>query len=80
MRRSPSPAALAVALALAAAASLSAEGDRMAPGAPHETNLEIGLLPPTAFALPSATDGAIFDLEAQRGERPILLLFFRGTW
>lgn len=54
--------------------------DQMKPGPTHTTRLEIGKLPPTSFALSSAADGALFDLAAQRGERPILLLFFRGTW
>ncbi len=69
-------------LGLLAAASgrCSAQTDRMAPGPPHETNLELGQLPPSTFALPSAIDGTLFDLAEQRGERPILLLFFRGTW
>ncbi len=57
-----------------------AQTDRMAPGPPHPTHLEIGQLPPTSFVLPAATDSTLYDLAAQRGERPILLLFFRGTW
>ncbi len=57
-----------------------AQSDRLAPGPPHETLLVVGEAPPTSFALPSVTDATIFDLEAQRGERPILLLFFRGAW
>ncbi len=71
---------LFAALAFLACGQMGAQSDRMAPGAPHETRLEIGQLPPIGFALASATDGAIFDLEAERGERPILLLFFRGLW
>ncbi len=53
------------------------QDDRNAPGAPHETAIEVGSPPPTWFALPSL-DGDVHDL----GEidRPILLLFFRGTW
>ena len=70
---------LAVAAFILAAAA-RAQTDRLAPGPPHESRLTVGELPPTGFALPSATDGAIRDLEAQRGQRPILLLFFRGTW
>jgi len=54
-------------------------GDRMAPGPPHETNLVVGQLPPTGFVLESL-DGESYDLTAARGERPLLLLFFRGTW
>lgn len=72
-------------LALACVALLGSTGalaqeDRMAPGETHESNLRLGELPPTTFELASAADGMLFDLEAQRGERPILLLFFRGTW
>ena len=65
---------------LALAGVGGAQTDRLVPGPPHETRLTIGERPPTTFALPSATDGALHDLEARRGERPILLLFFRGTW
>ena len=52
----------------------------MEPGPPHETLLELGAAPPSIPALPSAVDGELYDLAAQRGERPILLHFFRGTW
>lgn len=45
-----------------------------------DTNLVIGEHPPTTFSLPSATTGELFDLEAARGEDPVLVLFFRGTW
>lgn len=69
-----------VALGLLVALAARAQDDRMAPGPRHETLLVVGEPPPTSFALPSVTDAAIFDLEARRGERPILLLFFRGTW
>ncbi len=53
--------------------------DRLAPGPPHETNLELGQPPPSAFVLESI-DGATYDLAAARGEHAVLLLFFRGTW
>lgn len=43
------------------------------------TALEVGSLPPTAFALPSA-GGDSFDLAAARGRHAVLLVFFRGTW
>lgn len=71
---------LSLLLALASGEYVAAQSDRMAPGEPHESNLAVGNFPPSSFELPSAVDGALFDLEAQRGERPILLLFFRGTW
>ena len=73
---------LLAALAVLAASQLQGapQTDRLAPGPPHKSHLEVGEFPPTTFTLPSAADGALFDLEAQRGERPILLLFFRGTW
>lgn len=53
--------------------------DQLALGPPHETLLELGQLPPSAFSLESI-DGDVYDLAAARGERPLLLLFFRGTW
>lgn len=61
-------------------AALAHAQDRMAPGPPHESLLVVGQPPPTSFALHSVTDSSTFDLEAARGERPILLLFFRGVW
>lgn len=67
-------------VALLASTGAAAQDDRMAPGEPHESDLRLGELPPTSFELAGAADGTRFDLEAQRGERPILLLFFRGTW
>ena len=70
--------ALAVAWSFSPATAQPPEG--MEPGPPHETNLEIGALPPPIPALAAATDGALYDLAAQRGVRPILLHFFRGTW
>lgn len=79
--RAIAPVWIAILLALVAASG-SAPGaqDRLEPGSPHTTRLEIGELPPTGFSLRSVTDGTIFDLAQQRGERPILLLFFRGIW
>ena len=59
--------------------ALAQDADRMAPGPPHETLLELGQLPPSAFSLES-TDGDVYDLAAARGERPVMLLFFRGIW
>ncbi len=55
------------------------DADRLALGPPHETLLEVGQLPPSTFSLES-TDGDVYDLAAARGERPLMLLFFRGTW
>ena len=67
-------------LAMAPAPSQEPQADdpRMQPGAPHTSNLVIGETAP-AFALESI-DGETYDLAAQRGQRPILLLFFRGAW
>ena len=64
--------------AFSSAAAQQPEG--MEPGPPHETRLVVGELPPATPPLTSVTDGEIFDLAAQRGTRPILLHFFRGTW
>ncbi len=61
------------------AAAYAQDADRLAPGLPHETLLELGQLPPSTFSLES-TDGDVYDLAAARGERPLMLLFFRGTW
>ena len=85
MRHSSSPALLLVAgvvLAVATVESAAAlpgatRQDRTAPGPPHETKIVVGELPPTSFELRSI-DGETFEL-ASAG-RPILLLFFRGTW
>lgn len=60
-------------------AALAQDADRLAPGPPHETRLELGQLPPSTFSLES-TEGEVHDLAAARGERPLVLLFFRGTW
>lgn len=43
------------------------------------TNLVLGELPPTAFSLVSV-DEQIYELATMRGERPLLLIFFRGAW
>jgi hypothetical protein len=85
MRHPSSSALLVVALFALTAASAqratawtpAAAQDRLAPGSPHETNIVVGELPPTSFALRSIDDEA-FDLAA--ADRPLLLLFFRGTW
>ena len=47
--------------------------DRLAPGPPHQTLLELGQWPPSTFTLES-TDGELHDLAAMRGERPVMLL------
>ena len=49
-----------------------------APAAHHETGLELGEISPD-FTLDSLA-GETYRLSDLRGERPILLLFFRGTW
>ena len=85
MRQSSSPAVLLIAAAVlvvataqsAAALPGAASQDRAAPGPPHETKIVVGEAPPTSFELRSI-DGETLDLAA--ADRPILLLFFRGTW
>ena len=79
MRKRPMLAAC-LALVLGAGGACLAQTGRSEPGEPHESNLQLGELPPGSFDLASATGDGTFDLEEQRGERPILLLFFRGTW
>lgn len=61
----------------AAASAPAAQQDRLAPGPPHETNIVVGELPPASFTLRSIDD-ELFDLASN--QRPLLLLFFRGTW
>ena len=81
--RGSRPAGLLLLALLSSAATVqsdSAQDGEPAPGPPHQTRLTVGEAPPTSFALAAAGDGEIFDLGAARGERPILLLFFRGTW
>jgi len=39
----------------------------------------IGSEPPD-FALESVTDGSVHTLAEHRGERPVVLVFFRGAW
>jgi len=55
-----------------------AQDPELIPGPPHETNLVIGQAPPD-FELTSI-DGDSYRLSEQRGRRPVLLVFFRGTW
>ena len=82
MRHLSSSALLGVAVIVAsvqptAAWAQAAQQDRLAPGPPHETNIVVGELPPSSFVLRSIDDEP-FDLASN--ERPLLLLFFRGTW
>lgn len=49
------------------------------PGPHHETRLQVGEVPPEGFTLESL-EGETFTLAEALGERPLLLLFFRGTW
>lgn len=46
---------------------------------PFPSNVTVGEMPPTDFVLESI-DGETFDLAAARGDKPLMLLFFRGTW
>ena len=69
----------AVALALLLTAAPAEVLQQGAPGPPHETLLTVGEAPPTGFTLESIDDES-FSLEEALGERPLLLLFFRGTW
>ncbi len=32
------------------------------------------------FTLPSVTDGETYTLSEDRGERPVVMVFFRGAW
>ncbi|NKB88856.1 MAG: hypothetical protein GKS06_11620 [Acidobacteria bacterium] len=68
---------LALAVATVPAEASAQQQDRNAPGAPHESNIVVGEVPPTTFSLDSI-DGDTYDLASV--DRPILLLFFRGTW
>ncbi len=74
----------AVALALAWQAPLAAQeqGGRpapdMTPGAAHLTAIEIG--EPTPDFVLNSIDNERYELSVTRGDKPLLLLFFRGTW
>ena len=50
-----------------------------APELVSTTSLVLGEFPPTAFSLVSI-DEQIYELATMRGERPLLLIFFRGAW
>jgi hypothetical protein len=80
MKPTSQPLLLALFLTTTVIASAAQQPEGMEPGAPHETRLVIGARPPTAPALTAVADGEVFDLAAQRGHRPVLLHFFRGTW
>lgn len=67
---------LALALSLAALPA-AAQQDAETPGPPHETALTVGEAPPVGFSLPSL-DGEVRSLDDV--DRPLLLVFFRGTW
>lgn len=45
----------------------------------YQSNVIVGEMPPTDFVLESI-DGETFELAAARGDKPLMLLFFRGTW
>lgn len=62
--------AIALAAVLTAGSAWAAEGGR---------GPEIGSVPPD-FTLASVTDGAEHTLAEHRGERPVVLVFFRGAW
>lgn len=67
---------------VAAAAVLTMATTSGAPAAAH-TGDEIGPAvgsPAPAFTLASVTDGAEHTLSEHRGERPVVMVFFRGSW
>jgi cytochrome oxidase Cu insertion factor (SCO1/SenC/PrrC family) len=61
-----------VAAAMAAAVAVSAAEAAQA-------RVAVGEAPPSGFTLENL-DGEAVSLEAARGEHPVLLVFFRGTW
>jgi hypothetical protein len=68
------------AVGIVAALFLLAAG---APAAAAETDEEIGPAvgsPAPDFTLASVTDGAEHTLSASLGERPVVMVFFRGSW
>lgn len=85
MRHPSSSALLVVAVFALTAASVdpavawppAVQQDRLAPGPTHETKIVVGDTPPTSFELRSIDDES-FNLAT--ADRPLLLLFFRGTW
>jgi hypothetical protein len=62
---------------VALTAQATQQEDRLAPGPQHATNIVVGEPSPADFAL-TAIDGATYELG--KADRPLLLLFFRGTW
>lgn len=64
--------AMGLAAMLAASAVGAAEGEAA-------EGPEIGSVAPD-FALESVTDGREHTLAEHRGERPVVLVFFRGAW
>ena len=73
--RSAGAGAMALAIGVLAAPVAAQE----TPGPRHQTNIVVGEPPPATFALESI-DGDTYDLTEALGQRPLLLLFFRGTW
>lgn len=69
---------VAVLLSLTAT-SVAGVQEEQAPDVTGPEALEVGAPPPTGFELRSI-DGDTYRLADLRGERPVLLLFFRGTW
>lgn len=68
-------AALAACLLLPAAAGVTEE--------PEMDTSEIGPAVGTEapdFTLPSVIDGESYTLSEDRGERPVVMVFFRGAW
>lgn len=65
--------------ALALAASLAAAAPAAAVAAEEGEGPELGSVPPD-FSLESVTDGSVHTLSEDRGERPVVLVFFRGAW
>lgn len=80
LERSPIAAAgLSAALLLAAAAPSAGAAAAEAPAAAEAAAIAVGDEAP-GFTLRSAADGTEHSLAAHRGERPVVLVFFRGAW
>lgn len=75
VRRMLSAAALAACLLLLSTAAVAEEPEMDA----AEIGPAVGAEAPD-FTLSSVTDGETYTLSEDRGERPVVMVFFRGTW
>lgn len=78
MRLVPAFSCLIVMAALAAAPATAQQAQEV-PGPPHPTALHVGERLPSGFSLRSL-EGDTYELPESGVGRPLLIVFFRGTW